>query len=292
MQENAAIELIEQQQWLDPVSDRLQRAIGSAYGQTGGTGRKVKNFLHGVLLGHPLHSVLTDIPVGAWTAALVMDALADLTGRDEFGTGADAAVAIGLAGAAGAAVTGLTDWQATDGRARKIGIVHGTMNTTAAVLYGASLVKRKQGSRTAGRGLSMLGFAIAFASAYLGGKLVYSEQVGVDHTVGQRFPKDFQPVLADSELSEGQMRRVTVDGARVLLTRRNGEVYAIAEVCSHMGGPLADGEYKDGAVTCPWHGSRFCTQTGRVLDGPATHDQPCLNVRVRNGQIEVSRSEP
>jgi nitrite reductase/ring-hydroxylating ferredoxin subunit len=126
-------------------------------------------------------------------------------------------------------------------------------------------------------------------SAYLGGKLVYTEQIGVDHTIGQRYPDEFAAVLPEGELGEGQMRRVEVNGSRVLLARRSGRIFAIAEVCSHLGGPLAEGEFKECWVRCPWHGSRFSLETGQVLDGPSTHPQPCLDVRVVNGNIEVKR---
>ena len=103
----------------------------------------MKDFLHGVWLGHPLHPVLTDVPFGAWTVALTLDALESLSGRDELGPGADAAVAIGLAGAIGAAATGAVDWQATDDPARRVGLVHGLLNSGAALLYAASLLRRR-----------------------------------------------------------------------------------------------------------------------------------------------------
>lgn len=291
MADSTALQLIEQQTWIEPAAEQVQQAIAKAYESGGEAGQQVKNFLHGTWLGHPLHSALTDVPVGAWTAALVMDAMADVSGRDQFSRGADAAVAVGLAGAVAAAAAGITDWQATDGRARKVGAVHGMMNMGAALLYTASYAARKKGARSTGRGLSTLGFLVAMGSAYLGGKLVYSEQVGVDHTIGQQYPEEFTPVLAESELKEGEMRRVHWQGNRILLAKRGTQVFAIAEVCSHLGGPLAEGEFDGCAVRCPWHGSRFSVEDGRVLDGPSTHALPCLDVRRSNGQIEVKRAE-
>lgn len=65
----------------------------------------------------------------------------------------------------------------------------------------------------------------------------------------------------------------------------------MAERCSHLAGPMSEGEFcdKNGepALRCPWHGSCFALRDGRVLEGPATHPQPVLETRVRNGQIEV-----
>jgi nitrite reductase/ring-hydroxylating ferredoxin subunit/uncharacterized membrane protein len=291
MADSNPLEIIDRQQWIEPAADQVQQAITRAYESAGEGGQAVKNFLHGTWLGHPLHSALTDVPIGAWTAAIVMDAMSDVSGRDGFSRGADTAVAIGLVGAVAAAAAGITDWQATDGRARKTGFVHGMLNLGGAALFTASLAARKSGSRSAGRGLATLGYLVAMGSAYLGGKLVYSEQIGVDHTIGQQFPKDYVPVLPENELVEGQMRRVDVNGSRALLARQGGRLFAIAEVCSHLGGPLAEGELGECWVRCPWHSSRFSLEDGQVLDGPSTHPQPCLDVRVVNGQIEVKARE-
>jgi len=220
-----------------------------------------------------------------------MEARRDVPGREEFGSPPDAAVTIGLVGAVAAAAAGVTDWHKTDGQARKIGLAHGLLNIGGALLYSASLAARKNGARSAGRGLSTLGFVVAMSSAYLGGKLTYSEKIGVDHTAGLQFPEDFVPVLAEAELPEGEMRKVDAAGAAVLLARRDGRIFALSNVCSHLGGPLNEGKFEDCAVQCPWHGSRFSLEDGRVLDGPAVHPAPCLEVQTRDGQIEVRKQK-
>jgi nitrite reductase/ring-hydroxylating ferredoxin subunit/uncharacterized membrane protein len=246
-----------------------------------------KDLLHGTWLGHPLHPVLTDVPIGAWTAALALDAMESLSGRKELGAGADVAIAVGLLGAAGSAVTGLTDWSDTYGRARKVGLLHGLLNAGATALYTTSLVMRRRKKRGAGLGFAMLGYAVSSAAAYLGGHLVYGEQVGVDHTAAQEMPKEFVAVLPEGELGEGEMKKVEAEGVPVLLVRRGGEIHAIAHTCSHMGGPLSEGKLEGDVVQCPWHGSRFNVRDGSVVDGPATFPQPCFEARVRDGQIEV-----
>ena len=287
MSSNIAIQLIDKQVWLDAVADSLQPAIAETFQAGGIVGRKIKNFLHGTWLGHPLHSVLTDVPIGAWTAALVLDAMEEIGGRKRFAEAADTAVTVGVVGAVGSALAGLTDWTHTDGRARRIGITHGLMNASALALYTTSLVCRRRGERRAGRGFAALGFVISSAAAYLGGHLVYGEQVGVDHTADQRLPDEFTSVMAEAELRDGELRRVEADGVPVLLVRRGERIYAIAETCSHMGGPLAEGTLEDASVRCPWHGSRFALEDGQVIEGPAVHAQPCFEVRVRDGQIEL-----
>lgn len=280
-------QVIDKQDALDTAADALQPAVTDLFKAGGEAGQAAKNFLHGTWLGHPLHPVLTDIPVGAWTTALALDAMEAVSGREEFGSAADAAVAVGLVGALGAAATGITDWSDTNGRGRKVGLVHGLLNVGAATLYATSLVMRRSGSRRVGVGLSMLGYLVSGASAYLGGHLVFGEKIGVDHTAGQQFPKQFMPVMADADLPENQLTRARVGDVPLLLVRRQGQIFALAETCSHLGGPLSEGELVENTVRCPWHGSRFSLQDGTVVDGPATHPAPCLEARVRDGQIEV-----
>ena len=280
---------IAQQDWLDPVADMAQPAIDRALTAAGG--QPLKDFLNGVWLGHPLHPVLTDIPIGAWTMTAVLDALEEINGHNGARQGADTALKIGLVGAVGAAVTGMADWEHLDGQPRRVGLMHALLNTTAAVLYARSWHLRTRRQRRAGRGYAFLGFAVSMASAYLGGQLVYSHRIGVDRATPtlpvEPPPADFVPVLAEAELPANSLRRVEVRGTPVLLARRGEQVYALAETCSHLSGPLAKGRLEGESVVCPWHGSRFALQDGRVLNGPATHPQPCFATRVRDGQIEV-----
>lgn len=289
MSKETIISAITGQEWLDKVGDVVQPAVINTFEAGGKTGQDIKDFLHGVWLGHPLHPVLTDIPIGAWTAAAVLDSM-ELLGDKKYKKGSDAAIAIGLVGAAGSAVAGLTDWTGTTGKSRKIGVMHGLLNVTATALYTTSYFLRKQkGSRKTAIGLALLGYGIASFSAYLGGHLVYSEQIGVDHTAtAAEYPEDFVAVLPENELAENQMRCVKAGEVPVLLVRKNGELFAIAHTCSHLGGPLSEGDLLDnGSVRCPWHGSVFCLKDGSVVDGPATAPQPRFDVRVNNGQIEV-----
>ena len=283
---------IERQEWMAPVEDALQRAVAAAFKAGGNAGRAVKNFLHGTWLGHPLHPALTDVPLGAWTTALVFDTL-DAGSRGWPWQGAtrrraDDAILVGIVGAVGAALAGLTDWQHTNGTARRTGLAHAALNTVALGLYTGSLVVRRRGSRGAGRSLAVAGFGMVMASAWLGGRLVYRERVGVDHAQREE-PEGFLRALRESELREGQPVRAEIDGLRVVLVKRNGRVYAIGERCSHLGGPLAEGEVRDDSIVCPWHGSRFALADGRVLDGPATMPQPCFETRIRDGFVEVRR---
>ncbi|HYZ14875.1 MAG TPA: DUF2231 domain-containing protein, partial [Candidatus Acidoferrum sp.] len=153
----------------DAVSAQLRRLLDRA----GDARQPVRDALSGTWLGHPVHPAITDVPVGAWTAALVLD----LTGQRQ---AARVAIAVGLAGAVGAALTGLNDWLDTYGRPRRLGVVHAALNGTATLLYTASLLARG-GSAGAGVALSALGYAIVTLSALYGGELSLDEQIGVNH---------------------------------------------------------------------------------------------------------------
>lgn len=282
-------EVIERQNWLEPVENSVQGAVSKAFESAG---RGVQDALNGVWLGHPLHPVITDLPVGAWTTALVLDVASMAGGGRGCRDAADAAIAVGLAGSLAAAVTGLADWKDIQGKDRRAGIVHAALNTVVASLYAGSLLARRKGAcrnraRALGQVLGTAGWAVLLASAWIGGELVYKYRDGVDQTNPIELPEDWTPLLAEADLPDGQMRRADIKGARILLVRRSNQVFAVGEACSHRGGPLAEGKLDGDCVECPWHGSVFDLKTGNVVHGPATHSQPRYDVRVKDGQIEV-----
>src|SRR5829696_5277881 len=186
---------------LDAVAEPLSQAIRDAYQTAGPAGQQVKNALHGVWLRHPLHPVFTDLPLGAWTTGLVLDAVAARTNDSAMERAADVAIAVGLAGAAGAAVTGLTDWSETSGKARRTGLVHGLLNIAATTLYATAYMLRKNGSRSAGQTCALAGYGIAIGSAWLGGDLVYDQRIGVTHAAVDG-PEAFTAVALSAEIAE------------------------------------------------------------------------------------------
>ena len=279
---------IGRQNWMEPAEEGIQHFVHKTFAFSGV--RHAKNFLHGTWLGEPLHVILTDIPIGAWTAAIVFDALDSRSPRREYSNAADTAIVLGLVGAVGAAATGLTDWQDIDPPARRIGLVHGLLNVASMALFGASLVARRRRARVGGRSLSALGYAVSVAAARLGGNLVYEQKIGVDHSDPEKLPDKFTSVLSESNLPDGKPVPVDHNGSHILLVRRGSQIYALGDTCSHLGGPLSEGKLEGEIIQCPWHGSRFSIRDGHVVDGPAVHPQPCLEARLRNGQIEVRKS--
>jgi nitrite reductase/ring-hydroxylating ferredoxin subunit/uncharacterized membrane protein len=275
------------QKWLDGIATPLQETIRKLFASAGPAGREAKKFLHGSALGHPLHPALIELPVGAWTLAAIFDAL-ELAGAGKSGRIADRAIGVGLLGAVGAAISGITDWSETDGRAKRIGLTHAAMNVTATGLYVLSLVLRPR-SRTKGIGVGMMAFGVAMSAAFLGGHLTYGEQIGVDHTAtaDQGKPEQYVAVLDAGALRENEPTKVIANGVAVLLVKQGETILALRETCSHLGGPLSEGKLEGDSIRCPWHGSRFCLNDGRVLDGPAVFPERVFEVRVRGGRVEV-----
>jgi nitrite reductase/ring-hydroxylating ferredoxin subunit/uncharacterized membrane protein len=280
--------ILDRQRWLDPLADALQKGIGGFYKALGAPGRTLKTLLHGTALGHPLHPVITDIPLGAWTLAIVFDVIWLIKGTHGWVSAADVTIFIGLLAAVGAAVTGYTDWNETYARERRVGLAHGLLNTAAIAFYLVSLIIRLSGS---GRGIAIIvalvGYAFVTSAAFLGGELVFNIGTGVNHHAFQHQPTDFMPVLAEAQLAEGKLQKGMAGDTPVLLYKRGGSICAIGDTCAHAGGPLSEGKLDGNEVICPWHFSRFDVCTGVVKGGPATVSQVRYETRVQNGQIEV-----
>jgi nitrite reductase/ring-hydroxylating ferredoxin subunit/uncharacterized membrane protein len=273
-----------------PVEEKLQKLLDKAlYANGSSSAQKIRNFLNGTWLGEPLHVVLTDVPIGAWTVTIIFDALDLIRKRREFSLAADTSLAVGLFGAAGAAFTGITDWSDVDPPARRLGLIHGLLNVGVTALFATSFFLRKRNSRTGGRISAALGYGLMSLSAHLGGKMVYEQRVGVDRTAGESFPDHFAAILEESKLAESTPTRAVYEGVPILLVRRGQRIFALAETCSHFSGPLSEGKLVGDSIECPYHASRFALDDGHVTNGPAVHRQPCLEVRVRSGQIEVRK---
>ncbi|MEU6413546.1 Rieske 2Fe-2S domain-containing protein [Microbispora sp. NPDC046933] len=267
---------------LDRPGHRLEQGLAFAENLFGVTRGRARGFLHGVWLGHPFHPLLTDVPIGSWTTALVLD----LTGQKR---AARAAVGVGLAGALAAAVTGLHDWQYTHDNARRVGLVHGTLNALALGLYGWSWVQRGRGHHLRGQLAALLGYPVIAVSGFLGGALTFRHRIGVDQTDRQLEPRRFTRVLAERDLTENSPRRVRAGDVDVVLVRADGRIHALDNACPHLGAPLSQGWLRDGSLTCPWHGSQFELHSGESLNGPSVAPAPCFQTRVRDGWIEVRR---
>ena len=268
---------------IDRVAKPVTAAIAGAL-----DGRKtVKDLLSGTWMGHTLHPLLTDVPIGSWTSAFVLD----LVGGERGEEASDLLVGLGVLAALPTAATGLSDWADTIGEERRIGAVHALANVTAVALYSLSWLARRRGRRGAGVTLAYLGATAATAGGYLGGHLVYRKGVGADRNAWKHGGDEWVDVADDVSLRAGEPQVVTVGDDDVLLVRQGAEVSAISNVCGHAGGPLNEGTFDDqGCVTCPWHGSVFRLGDGHVVHGPATGHQPRYDVRSEGGRLSVRRA--
>jgi nitrite reductase/ring-hydroxylating ferredoxin subunit/uncharacterized membrane protein len=285
----AIARIVESQTWLDTLGAPLQNWLLKLYGQPGQPNRRIKDMLNGTWLGHALHPVFTDIPIGAWSCTMVLDLVSYNSESESIARGADITMALGILGATAAAVTGVTDWSDLDGTDRRVGLMHGLLNSSILLTNIGSLVFRFTGRRRTGITLSTVGYLASLFSAYLGGELSFAKGIGVNHDAWEGGSDDYVAVMNMEELDEGKLTRVDVAGIPAVLLKQGSAIYAIGAVCTHLGGPLDEGTCEDGVVACPWHGSRFRMSDGSVVNGPAVYAEPTFAVRVRDGKIELRR---
>jgi nitrite reductase/ring-hydroxylating ferredoxin subunit/uncharacterized membrane protein len=274
---------LEQARALDGASDALQSAVQGAMPQ------RLGDVLHGSWLGHPLHPVLVQVPVGSFISAAVLDLV---PGGYK---GATTLIGVGAASTVPAMAAGLADWSEMTKDRRRVGLVHATANTIALGLYLGSLAARRAGRRGRGKALAFAGLSVAGAGAYLGGHLSYAQSAGVNQGAPDvaRLPEDWTAVAQFAELAEGKPAVRHIGDVPVLLYRHGDQVSAMLERCAHETGPLGDGEVvgvgDEACVVCPWHGSTFRLTDGLVVHGPSGNDQTMLRSRVQDGTVEVAQ---
>ncbi len=272
---------LEYAEGLDRVAEPVQKVV-----QKLPPGR-VRDALHGVWLGHPVHPVLVQVPVGAWMSAAFLDAL----GKD--GDGARHLIGLGLLASVPAAVAGWTDWAEQHEQQLRTGVVHAAANGAAVTLYTGSLVARARQRTGLGKALGYAGLAAVTLAAMLGGDISYRQAGGVNHAeeVPHLVPPGWHDLMPLAELVPGEPAKAMLGDVPVFVLRSGDEVSVLAKKCSHMSAPLSDGELtgdgQDRCVTCPWHGSVFRLRDGAVVHGPATADQPAFETRIEAGIVQV-----
>lgn len=275
---------------IDPLLDRWDWAdgLGKFYKAVDGVilrPRIFRDFLHGTWLGHPLHPLLTDVPIGALTVALILDLLGIVDG-------ANWATLIGFAGLIAAAFAGFADYQYTEGRSHRYGAIHASFMLLAIAFYLFSLAVRY--GYTAGTAYhatvtAALGYAMIVFGAYIGGELVFTLGSQVDRHAWRGGGEKWTPVEA-GELAEGTPTKVKAGAQTLVLVRTGDTIHALHDTCSHLGCSLAGGKVVGKAIECPCHGSQFDLANGHVIHGPAVADQPHYEVRRTDGKLEVRRA--
>jgi nitrite reductase/ring-hydroxylating ferredoxin subunit/uncharacterized membrane protein len=266
---------LESAKGLDPWAQRLRSKLSFVKSVP------IRGALSGSSLGHPLHPLLTDLPIGCWTGALVLDLTrsGDKASRRLIGAGIMCALPTALAG--------LSDWMDTEDAEMRVGLMHLAGNVAGLSFMSVSWLRRQQGGR--GLVMSAIGMTAIALSGWLGGHLSYALGVGVDTNAFETGPQEW---TAAGVLEEGEgLSCLEAGRVRIAAARSGGQTLALADRCSHRGGPLSEGTLVGGCVECPWHSSRFDLHTGDVTRGPASVPQPRYEVREADGVLEVRRLE-
>ena len=101
--------------------------------------------------------------------------------------------------------------------------------------------------------------------------------------------EDFVKVVDTNDIQPSQMKEVQVDGESLCIVNVEGKYYAIGNICTHEGGPLADGNLEGYEVECPWHASKFDVRTGEVKEPPASEPEPVYQIKVDGNNILLKK---
>jgi len=276
------VEALEQMTALDSAGKTIGKAVRDRL-RPGG----FKDAISGTWFGHAVHPPLTDVVIGSFLGA----SLLDLLGADD--KSAQRLLGVGLAAALPTAVTGVNDWADTeiaDEAVRRVGLVHASVNVSALALYAASLAARRSGSRGRGVALTLAGTTVMTVSGYLGGHMSYVRGVGPNQTAFDPGPGEWTVVGDSATFKDGEPHAAVAEDTPVLLVRHGDGLHAIHNRCSHRGCSLSEGTVEGHTVTCPCHGSRFDVRDGSIIGGPATAPQPAFETREREGKVEIRLS--
>ena len=249
----------------------------------------VKDLLHGTWIGHPLHPILVQVPVGSWVSAGLLDVVPRMR------PAATALIGIGVAAAVPAAASGAADWSEQGTGVRRLGALHAVLNSVSLGLYVGSLAARRNDRGGLGRVLSYSGLAIAGSSAAIGGHMSYAQSSGASHaaTAARSLTSDWIDLGPLDDLPEGRPTLRTGSGSGVAVplaaVRRGGRVDVFVGTCSHLSGPLYEGSVEEvrghACLVCPWHDSAFDLDNGEPRRGPAANPQEKLEVRMEAGRV-------
>lgn len=236
------------------------------------------------LKGHPVHPMLVAFPIAFFTGTFIMDLVALMSGNVVYRQTAFYLEAGGIIFSVFAALPGIVDFFLTvppKSSGRKRALKHGLLNISMLLVFTAAFVLRLDDgiSLLYLLGLETAGMTLLVIAGWLGGTLVYRNQIGVDHRYAGagRWKEEKLDASAGQielhhvdDLQPGQMRLLHIGGKRIVLGRTEKGYVVFEDRCTHRGGSLADGALVCDTVQCPWHGSQFDVGTGSVKAGPAS----------------------
>lgn len=274
--------------WAKPFGEFNGRWTGALFRAI----KPIRDLLQGRWLGHPLHGAVTDIPIGLLLGSVVLDLIGQPTAADITLVGTIVFMVL-------SALAGLADYSETDGLALTRATLHATLMTVALLILIVSAVMRSGApvDRTVPIALSIIGFLIVTAGAFVGGDVVYVMGNMVSRHAfrgaGARWTRLDTGSVADLALLPDATPTKMRAGSNDLVVVRIGDtVHALHDVCAHAGGPLHEGRIVDGCIECPWHASRFRLIDGLAREGPTVYDQPAYEIRTAEaGGYEVRRAQ-
>ena len=272
--------------WARPFGDFNHRWVAALFRPI----RPIKDLLHGRWLGHPLHAASTDLPIGLLLGVVVLDLLGQPGA-------ADIVLLATIVTMLLSALSGLADYADTDGTPRTRATLHATLMVVALLLLVVSAFLRSgsPADRTVPIALSIVGFLLVTAGAFVGGDVVYVLGNMVSRHAfrgaGTKWIRldtgDITDLAALPIATPTKMRAGIND---LVVVRLGDTVHALHAVCAHAGGPLDQGKVVDDCVECPWHASRFRLGDGLARQGPTVYDQPSYEIRAAEaGGYEVRR---
>ena len=283
---DVAVQALENAEVLDGPGEAIAGQVRKRIGPG-----PLKDALSGTWLGHALHPLLTDVVIGSFVSATILDVI----GGDSDGSAAERLIAVGLASYPVTAAAGTNDWadaEPADPRVRRVGLAHAAANAGALSLYAASLVSRRRGHTARGKALGLAGSGALAVGGFLGAHMTFAQGVGPNQTAFDRGPTDWTDAGRVGDLTDGTPAITVAADTPVMLLLRDGNLSALHDRCSHRGCSLSEGRVDGDLVECPCHGSRFRLDDGSVARGPATQGQPSFEVREADGRVQLRLRQP
>lgn len=250
---------------------------------------------------HPLHPILVGFPIAFFTATLIFDLLAVVSGNESFSDTAQYLNIAGVVMAAVAAVPGFIDFLYTvppRSSAKSRAGTHGLINLCMLALFVIALTLRPEEGESTPLLLiviELIAFILMLVAGWMGGTLVHRNQIGVDprYAFAGKWKEAYLTakdgkVQVSDDLKRDQMKLLHVAGKRIVVARTEEGYVAFDDHCTHKGGSLAGGMLICGTVQCPWHGSQFDVVNGAVKAGPADEKIITYKIETINGLLYLN----